>query len=107
MIIINPLGVCPDLRRNLIMATQLSQTNNITVTPIHPVIGAEVTGVDLSQVLDATTVEEIRNAWHDHGVLLFRGQEITGDEQLRFASNFGPIAERHKPKSGRKCYPSR
>ena len=82
------------------MATQLSQTNNITVTPIHPVIGAEVTGVDLSQVLDATTVEEIRNAWHDHGVLLFRGQEITGDEQLRFASNFGPIAERHKPKAG-------
>ena len=82
------------------MATQLSQDANITVTPIHPVIGAEIGGVDLSQELDATTVEAIRNAWHDHGILLFRGQDITGDEQLRFAGYFGEVAERHIPKAG-------
>ena len=82
------------------MATQVSQQNQIMVTPIHPVIGAEVTGVDLSQELDEITIRLIREAWYDHGILLFRGQNITGDEQLRFASNFGPIAERHKPKPG-------
>ena len=82
------------------MATQLSQDTNITVTPIHPVIGAEIGGVDLSQELDTATIEAIRSAWHDHGILLFRGQDITGDEQLRFASNFGTVAERHKPKPG-------
>ena len=82
------------------MATQFSQQNQIMVTPIHPVIGAEVTGVDLSQELDELALRLIREAWYDHGILLFRDQDITGDEQLRFASNFGPIAERHKPKPG-------
>ncbi|MEE2655717.1 MAG: TauD/TfdA family dioxygenase [Pseudomonadota bacterium] len=82
------------------MATQVSQQNRIMVTPIHPVIGAEVTGVDLSQELDELTIRLIREAWYDYGILLFRDQNITGDEQLRFASNFGPIAERHKPKPG-------
>jgi taurine dioxygenase len=82
------------------MATQLSQNNNITVTPLHPIIGAEIGGVDLSQELDDATVEAIRNAWHAHSILLFRGQDITGDEQLRFASHFGEVAERHKPKEG-------
>ena len=82
------------------MATQFSQQNQIMVTPIHPVIGAEVIGVDLSQELDELALRLIREAWYDHGILLFRDQNITGDEQLRFASNFGPIAERHKPKPG-------
>tara|TARA_B100001123_G_scaffold163662_1_gene188555 strand:- start:908 stop:1789 length:882 start_codon:yes stop_codon:yes gene_type:complete len=82
------------------MATQVSQQNRIMVTPIHPVIGAEVTGVDLSQELDELTIRLIREAWYDYGILLFRDQNITGDDQLRFASNFGPIAERHKPKPG-------
>jgi taurine dioxygenase len=82
------------------MATQLSQKRKITVKPLHPVIGAEISDVDLSQELDSATVEAIRNAWHDHGALLFRGQNITGDEQLRFASHFGDVAERHKPKDG-------
>ena len=82
------------------MATQVTQQNRIMVTPIHPVIGAEVTGVDLSQELDELTIRLIREAWYDYGILLFRDQNITGDDQLRFASNFGPIAERHKPKPG-------
>ena len=82
------------------MATQLSQNSNITLTPLHPVIGAEIGGVDLSQKLDSATVEAIRDAWHDNGILLFRGQDITGDEQLRFASHFGDVAERHTPKEG-------
>jgi len=82
------------------MATKLKETGSITVTGLHPVIGAQVSGVDLSLALDAATVEAIRRAWHDHTVLVFRGQNITGDDQLRFASHFGTVAERHKPKPG-------
>jgi len=82
------------------MATKLKDTGSITVTPMHPVIGAEIGGVDLSRELDPATIEAIRRAWHDHSVLLFRGQDISGEDQLRFAANFGPIAERHKPKPG-------
>ena len=82
------------------MATSLKDTSAITVTPVHPVIGAEIGGVDLSKKLDGATVEAIRQAWYDHSVLLFRDQDITGDEQLRFAEHFGTVAERHKPKPG-------
>ena len=82
------------------MATKLKDTGSITVTPLHPVIGAEIGGVDLSRELDAATIETIRHAWHEHSVLLFRGQDISGEDQLRFAGHFGPIAARHKPKDG-------
>ncbi len=83
------------------MATQLKETGSVTVTPLHPVIGAEIRGVDLSRELDPATIEEIRQAWYDHSVLLFRDQKsFTGEDQLRFAGHFGDVAERHKPKPG-------
>ena len=86
------------------MATTLNGAENgagtITVTPLHPVIGAEIGGVDLGAELDAAAIELIRQAWHDHTVLLFRGQEISGEDQLRFAGHFGAVAERHQPKPG-------
>jgi len=82
------------------MATKLKDTGSITVTPLHPVIGARISGVDLSRDLDAATVEAIRQAWHDNAVLLFRGQQISGEDQLRFAAHFGQVAERHTPKPG-------
>ena len=65
------------------MATKFKEAGTITVTKLHPVIGAEVSGVDLSQELDPATVEAIRRAWYDHTVLVFRGQDISGDDQLR------------------------
>jgi taurine dioxygenase len=83
-----------------IMATGLKEQAGVSVTKLHPVIGARIDGVDLSKPLDAATVEAIRDAWHEHIVLLFRGQEISGEDQLRFAAHFGAIAERHKPKEG-------
>ena len=82
------------------MATKIKTHDRISVKAIHPVIGAEVSGVDLSQELDIEVIKSIRDAWHENGLLLFRNQKISGDDQLRFASNFGPIAERHKPKPG-------
>ena len=82
------------------MATTLEDSGTFTVTPLHPVIGAEIGGVDLSRRLDADTLGRIKDAWHDHAVLLFRGQDISGEDQLRLAAHFGPIAERHTPKAG-------
>lgn len=82
------------------MATSLKDVQTLTVTPLHPVIAAAVSGVDLSQELDTTTIEAIREAWHKHTVLLFRGQTISGEDHLRFAEYFGTVAERHIPKAG-------
>jgi taurine dioxygenase len=82
------------------MATSLKEADVLKVTPFHPAHGAEVTGVDLSKPLEPATIEAIRQAWHDHAVLVFHDQDISGDDQLRFAENFGTVAERHKPKAG-------
>ena len=66
----------------------------IKITPLSAACGAEITGVDLTQELSAPTVAAIRQAWHDHIVLVFRGQEITEEQQLRFASYFGSLGRR-------------
>ena len=82
------------------MATSLKETSVLSVTPVHPVHGAEISGVDLGKPLEADTVEAIRQAWHGNALLLFRSQALSGDDQLRFAEHFGTIAERHQPKPG-------
>lgn len=79
------------------MATQLRHSAGFTITPLHPLIGAEIGGVDLGSELDGDTMARIRQAWHDHSVLLFRDQEVADDAQLRFAAHFGPVATRVTP----------
>ncbi len=61
------------------------------IRPITPCIGAEIYGVDLSKPLSKATVAWVEKAWVDHMVLLFRGQDITPDQQLAFGRNFGDV----------------
>ena len=63
----------------------------IEICKLSPNIGAEVIGVDVSQPLDEPVVAQILQAWHEHCVLLFRGQRLTEDEQVRFAGYFGEL----------------
>jgi len=69
----------------------------ITVTPISDALGAEIGGLDLREKLDDATLAEIVEAWREHIVLLFRGQQLDQDEQLRFAAQFGDGGERSRP----------
>lgn len=64
------------------------------VRPLSQALGAEIVGVDLSRELDAETVRAIEQAWFDHLVILFRGQEITLEQQREFAGKFGEVAVR-------------
>ena len=61
------------------------------VEKLTGLIGAEVSGVDLTEPLDASTADEIRSLLHEHLVLVFRGQELTPDQQLAFGRAFGTI----------------
>ncbi len=54
-------------------------------------VGAEIHGVDLRQPLDEGTFGEIRQAFHDHGVIFFRDQDISPEQHIAFAERFGPI----------------
>ena len=69
----------------------------LDIRPLSDVIGAEIRGVDLSKPLDADTVAALKDAWHEHIVLLFRDQDIDTDQQIAFAENFGDVGVRSRP----------
>ena len=70
----------------------------LTITPFDAPIGAEVTGIDLRDAFDKSTVDEIYQAWLNHLVLIFRGQSLSKDEQVAFANQFGDVGIRATPK---------
>ncbi len=63
----------------------------ITVTPLAPALGADITGVDLHAAIDAETITDIRQAWADHLVLRFRGQALSDPQLLAFSRLLGPL----------------
>ena len=62
--------------------------SRITVEPVTPVIGAEISGVDLRQPIDAETAADIQKALHDWRVVFFRDQDISNDELKAFGRAF-------------------
>ena len=75
---------------------QATVADRIVVKPMSPACGAEISGVDLTKELSADVVRQIQDAWNEHLVLVFRGQTLSQEDQLRFAKHFGPLAQRKK-----------
>lgn len=63
----------------------------IEVLPVSEALGAEIRGVDLSQALDPETVAAIKAAWAEHLVLLFRDQQLTEEQHIRFSGYLGEL----------------
>lgn len=61
------------------------------VIPTQAALGADITGVDLSQPLSAEAFGTIHRAWMQHLVLRFRGQSLSDDQLLGFSRHFGPL----------------
>lgn len=64
---------------------------SLTVTPLSPALGAQISGVDLSRELDAPVRDAIEQALLKHQVLFFRDQPITPAQQAGFAARFGDL----------------
>ena len=69
---------------------------DVRVVPLSPACGAEISGIDLHKPLSEHEVRAIKDAWNKHLVLLFRGQSVSQDDQLRFAAYFGDLGSRKK-----------
>ena len=69
---------------------------DIEVIPLGSACGAEIRGVDLTRELSDDVVAALQKAWNEHLVLVFRGQKVSQEDQLRFAQRFGPLGERKK-----------
>jgi alpha-ketoglutarate-dependent taurine dioxygenase len=79
--------------------------HRIKVEPATPVIGAEISGVDLRQPLDAETLAEVRAAIRDWRVVFFRDQDITNEQLIAFGRQFGPLTPAHPISEGLDAYP--
>jgi alpha-ketoglutarate-dependent 2,4-dichlorophenoxyacetate dioxygenase len=65
----------------------------ITLTSLHPALGAQIAGVDLTRPVDDATFAEIVDAFNEHSVLVFRDQPLTDDGQIAFSRRFGPLEQ--------------
>jgi alpha-ketoglutarate-dependent 2,4-dichlorophenoxyacetate dioxygenase len=63
----------------------------ISVAPLHPHIGAEVSGVDVSAPLDDAALDALWKAIDRHCVLVLHGQSISDAQLKSFAGRFGPL----------------
>ena len=64
---------------------------SLQLKPLHPLFAAEASGIDLTQPVDAATVRAVDDAMNHYAVLVFRGQPLTEDQQVAFASSFGKL----------------
>jgi alpha-ketoglutarate-dependent 2,4-dichlorophenoxyacetate dioxygenase len=63
----------------------------ITLTPLSPCFGAQVDRADITRLLDEATFEDIREAFEEHSVLVFRDQPVDDEQQVAFSRRFGPL----------------
>jgi taurine dioxygenase len=54
-------------------------------------LGAEILGLDLAQPLDDASFRQIEDLFHDRGVVVFRDQRLTDDQQIAFSRRFGEL----------------
>jgi taurine dioxygenase len=62
------------------------------IVQLSDALGVEILGADLRRPLTDDEVAELRHAFDEHHLLVFRGEVVSGEEQVRLCRHFGPIA---------------
>ena len=65
-----------------------------SINPLSDLMACEVIGLDLTQPLDADTRGQLRQAFLERQLLIFRDQDLTKEQQVVFTEQFGTL-ERH------------
>jgi len=63
----------------------------VSIVPTGKALGADIKGVNLADDLDAASFRKILDAWSDHLVLRFRGQQLSDPDLERFSARLGPL----------------
>src|SRR5687767_10806945 len=74
----------------------------LDVVPLTKHIGAEIRGLDLRQKPDEDTIKAIYQAWLDHIVIIFPGQQLSQEDLIRVTGYFG---EQGMPRRPPKLFP--
>src|SRR6185436_7528655 len=84
-------GGVTTLRIHLIATPRYVGAVNLSLTPLHPLFAAEVSGVDLCEVVGNHVFRAIEGALDLYAVLIFRGQPLSTAQQISFSRLFGPL----------------
>src|ERR1700687_4727121 len=71
--------------------------SKLEIVPLNPHIGAEIRGIALCEKPDDETVKAIYQAWLDHLVLIFPGQDLSQEDLLRATTYFGRTGHLDRP----------
>jgi taurine dioxygenase len=78
-----------------VSTVELPHPSGLAWEPLAAALGAEIVSIDLRQQMDDRTFAQVLHTWHQNLVLLLRGQELSEEDQVRFAERFGPPAVIH------------
>ena len=67
------------------------QSDTIRIRPLTPRIGAEISGIDLSQPLGNERFQALHDALMTHQVIFFRDQEMGLEQHKAFGRRFGEL----------------
>ncbi len=65
----------------------------LTVTPSGQACGARIEGIDLTQDLNASQIEELRQLWLEYKVIALPNQSLAPEDLERVANYFGEVGE--------------
>jgi alpha-ketoglutarate-dependent taurine dioxygenase len=74
-------------------ATRHARSSKVVFRPLSRVMGAEVTGLDLSQPLSRDVFATLEELFAEYKLLCFRDQTLTCDQQVAFTERWGPPLE--------------
>lgn len=69
----------------------LQQAEDLSITPLDAPLGAVVTGLNAALPQTARTILKLKQALHEHLILVFKQQDLTDEQFLAFTSYFGAI----------------
>jgi taurine dioxygenase len=84
-----------------------SHSTTIEVLPSGAALGADIVGLDVKNDIDDAIFKRIQDAWHEHSVLRFRGQDLNDDALAEFSQRFGELDMAPTGRSGTPFDPSR
>lgn len=79
------------------MTVAVQTKSRFEVVPLTRHIGAELRGIDLRERPDEATVRAIYQAWLDHLVIVFPGQQLSQEDLLRVTGWFGEVNPLGRP----------
>ena len=65
--------------------------NTIKVNPLGGALGAEISGIDLSEAISDEQLTEVRQVFGRYAVIFLRNQNLTPENEIRFAKRWGEI----------------